>query len=75
VTLEGIATGGFNGESATVDVNAVLTGLSVLDQGTPVPFTFTTASGSPNVNVSSPEPSSLPLLAAGMLGLAAKRRR
>jgi hypothetical protein len=73
-TLDGIATGGFNSESATVDVNAVLTGITVLDQGTPVPFTFTTASGSPNFNVSTPEPGSMLLLATGMLSLAAKRR-
>jgi len=73
-TLDGIATGGFNGESATVDVNAVLTGISVLDQGTHVPFTLTTASGSPNFNVSTPEPGSLLLLAAGLLCLTAKGR-
>jgi hypothetical protein len=74
VTLKGIADGGFNGQSATVDVNAVLTGIGVLDQGTPVPFTLTTASGSPNFNVSTPEPGTLFMLAGGLLSLTAKRR-
>jgi len=70
-TLFGLANGGTNGDSATVDLSetAQLTGITVMDGGTAVPFTLTTASDSPNYDAAlAPEPASMWLLAAGLLG-------